>query len=77
MPTEEETGRYDEESRAVLHAVGAKMVLLVVFDGVRGHGFSVSVDRRIAPSPKRVAEILRSTADAIERLPARPGQPRD
>lgn len=57
-------GRYDNECMQALHSTKAEGVLLVVINGDRGHGFSLTTS-----SPEIVAglpHLLRSVAEEIE-----------
>lgn len=57
-------GKYDDECTKVREATKSRGVLLAVFDGSKGHGFSVQADLE---TTLRLPEILRFIADQIER----------
>lgn len=58
-------GRYDEECTKLIKEFEARGVLLIVLDGKRGTGFSMSTgDINLATA---VPRILRQVADDIER----------
>jgi hypothetical protein len=62
-------GPYDGELHATLSTTNATFVLLLVYGGNRGSGFSLGVDEN-AVSPKMVMTMvpamLRAIADGIE-----------
>ncbi len=63
-----EAGKYDDSAEHVLRATLAKAVLLIVIDGFRGHGFSVTCrPSEVATwtDSKQVADALRELADQI------------
>jgi hypothetical protein len=57
-------GKYDEAATLVRHATDAEAVVLIVFNGEYGSGFSVQTVG--ADITKALPAILRSTADQIE-----------
>lgn len=57
-------GRYDSQSELLFKLLDAKAVLLMVIGGVKGTGFSVSVqDPELI---KKLPQILRDMADMME-----------
>ena len=64
-----EAGKYDDSAEHVLRATTAKAVVLLVVDGFRGNGFSVSCRPSEAAEwadAKYVAAALRSLANEID-----------
>ena len=56
-------GKYDSETTRVRQATGAAGVLLIVFGGQHGNGFSAQLPGDLLST---VPEILRRVADEIE-----------
>jgi hypothetical protein len=57
-------GKYDEAATAARKQTRANGVILIVFDGDRGNGFSAQLDaRRLFAIP----QMLRNLADEIEK----------
>jgi hypothetical protein len=56
-------GKYDEQCTAARRDTDALGVLLIVFNGRYGHGFSAQLPAEILPT---VPEILRQVAREIE-----------
>jgi hypothetical protein len=56
-------GKYDPETTRIRRDTHAAGVLLVVFDGDRGNGFSAQLPLDLT---LRIPEILRDIADQIE-----------
>lgn len=61
-------GNYDDESRTLLVATGAEAAIVIVIDGFKGNGFSLSArdrgpDDNLIP---KLPDILRKVADDIE-----------
>lgn len=62
-------GKYDASCEAVLLALQAKGIILIVAEGHKGNGLSVS---SLDPAfHAKVPAMLRITADLIEKQPAR------
>lgn len=60
-------GKYDTECEAARESTKAAAVLLIVLDGERGDGFSMTVDlSRLNLRPFQVAQLLRSVAADME-----------
>lgn len=58
-------GKYDDVATAAVQASGAMDgVLLIVFSGIYGHGFSAQLS---VEAMKRVPKTLREVADQVER----------
>ena len=57
-------GKYDPEATVARHSAQAAGVVLIVFDGKHGHGFSAQLP---GPLLLRVPAILRDMADQIDR----------
>jgi subtilisin family serine protease len=56
-------GKYDDLATAVRSAAVARGVIVVVFGGNRGSGFSVQAD---GPTTLQLPKILRDLADQID-----------
>jgi hypothetical protein len=56
-------GKYDDLATAARVAAAARGVILVVFGGLRGSGFSVQAD---GPTTLQLPSLLRDMADQIE-----------
>ena len=59
-------GKYDKECETALDATRAQAVLLIVLDGVKGSGFSMTIDVSRGFPLFDVPRILRDTAADIE-----------
>jgi hypothetical protein len=57
-------GKYDDLCTVIRERAKARGVILIIFDGEHGSGFSVQADLL---TTLRLPEILRRTADQIER----------
>jgi hypothetical protein len=57
-------GKYDDLATLVLNRAKAGGVIVMVFDGQHGNGFSVQAPAEIIV---RLPELLRTVADSIER----------
>ena len=57
-------GKYDDQATVVREATRADGVLLIVFNGVHGDGFSAQLPAHLLI---RIPAILRQTADQIDR----------
>jgi hypothetical protein len=64
-------GKYDEENAAMLKQLRASLIVMMVLDGDRGTGLSLSMDvSKMPPTAelgRDVARGLRAVADQIER----------
>ena len=57
-------GKYDDVCEALLHMTGATTTAVIVIDGKRGTGFSVST--RNPSHVKAIATALRDCADQLD-----------
>lgn len=57
-------GKYDAECKLMREGTQANGVMLLVFGGNKGSGFSAQFDQPLGPS---VVGVLRAVADQIER----------
>lgn len=69
-PVFEGGGRYDDELHAAVDATRAAFVLLLVYEGHKGSGFSIGIDESQVVDSRQVLSqvpaILRAIADGIE-----------
>lgn len=56
-------GKYDEETTLVMDRVKARAVILIVFGGAKGSGFSVQATE---PTMVELPAMLRGIADEME-----------
>ncbi len=60
-------GKYDNLATIVRERSGAQAVIVAVFNGDKGSGFSVQVQPTVDLGPLRIAEVLRAIADEIDK----------
>lgn len=60
-------GKYDEVATMAMLQTGASALLLVVIDGIKGHGFTIQIDATTGISPAHLVKVLREVCDDIER----------
>ena len=59
-------GKYDDICEEAAKAAGAKVCLLIIGNGNKGHGFSVRIENTTIDAVLRIPEVLRSVANDIE-----------
>lgn len=59
-------GKYDDICTSVRNLTKAKGVILVIWDGDKGNGFSAQLPDH-PKMPKVIANVLRQVADGIEK----------
>ena len=64
------SGAYDVQCEKLMHQLSAKMVLLMVVGGEKGHGMSVCINAdepQAQEQAKIIPDLLRQLADLIEK----------
>lgn len=57
-------GKYDDLCAMVRESAGAEGTIVVIFNGIRGHGFSIQASREVCIA---IPELLRNVANDIEK----------
>ena len=60
-------GKYEKEVDDLIRSQRAELVVLIICNGIKGSGFSVAVRPSAAQDIKAVADVLRQSADEIEK----------
>lgn len=64
---DKQQGAYDEQCERIYHEIDARMTILIVLDGKKGHGFSVCCNIEDKHIVETIPKLLRELADMIEK----------